>query len=128
MSGCQSFKLESIKIHEAANKHIVAKEIFKSIEAPEKQPACKMLTILRKDDIEKLSHLFRTCYALAMKNRPFSDFVWLCELGRQKGVKLGKPYMNEESAKEFSRQISEVEREKLRDDIKITKTSSMFLA
>jgi len=36
--------------------------------------------------------------------------------------------MNEESAKEFSRHISEVEREKLRDDIKITKTYSMFLA
>ena len=39
-SGCQLFKLESIKIHEASNKHIVAKEIVKSIEAPEKQPAC----------------------------------------------------------------------------------------
>ena len=63
-----------------------------------------------------------------MKNCPFSDFVWLCELDRQKGVKLGKTYMNEESAKEFSRHISEVEREKLRDDIKITKTFSMFLA
>jgi hypothetical protein len=35
--------------------------------------------------------------------------------------------MNEESAKEFSRHISEVEREKLRDDIQITKTSSVFL-
>ena len=103
----------SIKIREASNKHIVAKEIFKSIEAPEKQPARKMLTILRKDDIEKLSNLFRTGHSLAMKNRPFSDFVWLCELDRQKGVKLGKTYMNEESAKEFSGQISEVEREKL---------------
>jgi hypothetical protein len=48
------------KFHEASNKHIVDKGIFKSIEAPENQPARKMLTILRKDDIEKLSHLFRT--------------------------------------------------------------------
>ena len=87
-----------------------------------------MLTILHNDDIEKLSHLFRTCHAVAMKKTPFSEFVWLCELVRQNGVKLGKTYMNEESAKEFSRQISEIEREKLRDDIKITKTSSMFLA
>jgi len=55
-SGYQSFKLESIKIHEASNKHIVAKEIFRSTEAPEKQSARKMLTILRKDDIEKLYH------------------------------------------------------------------------
>ena len=115
-------------MHEASNKHIVAKEIFKSTEAQEKQPANKMLTILPKDDIVKLSHLFRTCHALAMKNHPFWDFVWLCELDRQKGVKLGKTYMNEESAKEFSKHIREVEREKLRDDIKITKTSSMFLA
>jgi hypothetical protein len=78
-SGCQSFKLESIKIHEASNKHIIAKEIVKSIEALEKQPTRKMLTILRKDDIEKLSRLFRTCHALAMKNRPFSDFVLLIQ-------------------------------------------------
>ena len=72
-SGCQSFKLESIKIHQASNKHIVAKEIFRSIEVTEKQSARKMLTILRKGDIEKLSHLFRTCHVLAMENRPFSD-------------------------------------------------------
>ena len=102
-----------MKIHEASNKHIVAKEIVKSIEAPEKQPARKMLTILHNDDIEKLSHLFRTCQAVAMKKHPFLEFVWLCELDRQKGVKLVKTDMNEESAKEFSRHISTVEREKL---------------
>jgi len=115
-SGYQSFKLESIKIHEASNKHTVAKEIFRSIEAPEKQLARQMLTILSKDDIEKLSHLFITCHALAMKNCPFSVFVWLCELDRHKSVILGKTYMNEESAKEFIRHIREVEREKLQDD------------
>lgn len=74
-AGSQSFKLESIKIHEASNKHQLAKQVVKSIVAPEQRPAHKILTTLRQEDIDKLSHLYRTCHALAMKKRPFSDCV-----------------------------------------------------
>jgi len=65
-----------------------------------------------------------------MKKRPFSDVVWLCELHRQKGVKLGKTYMNEnseKSTKEFTRHISEAEREKQLTERKLTDLLSIKL-
>ena len=35
-----------------------------------------------------LKHIFRTCHALAKTSRPFTDYMWLCELDAQKGVDI----------------------------------------
>ena len=53
---------------------------------PEKTPAFKMICSLSKDTLEKLSKLFHTCHALAVYNRPYTDYTWLRELDETKDV------------------------------------------
>ena len=46
---------------------------------------------MNAEAVEKLSKLFITCHALAMKSRPFSDFTWQCEIDEKKGLPIGRP-------------------------------------
>jgi hypothetical protein len=50
-----------------------------------------------KDIFIKLDKMFRNCHALVVKNRPLSDYEWMCELDETKGIILGKTYRNTES-------------------------------
>ena len=51
---------------------------------PGDTPAEKLLVAVNKQQIERLKHLLRTCHALAKNSRPFTDYIWLCELDAQK--------------------------------------------
>ena len=124
--GCDSFKLESVKLHENSNNHLKAKRILQSIRNPSLCPAFKIVCNLRQKDYDKLSILFRNCHSLAMKNRPFSDFVWMCELDQAKGLHTGKTYLNEQSAKEFTKYIANTERQKLADHVRNAKFISIL--
>jgi hypothetical protein len=53
--------------------------------------------------------MFRNCHALVVKNRPLSDYEWMCELDETKGIILGKTYRNTESVKSFIAAIADVE-------------------
>ena len=41
----------------------------------------------------------RTCHALALKNRPYSDFEWHCDLDDTKGLDVVAEYRHAEYAK-----------------------------
>jgi hypothetical protein len=45
--------------------------------------------------------MFRNCHALVVKNRPLSDYEWMCQLDETKGIILGKTYRNTGSVKSF---------------------------
>ena len=47
-----------------------------------------------------------------MSNRPFSDYVWLNELDKCKGIDIGDTYNNEKAAVIFLQSIADVERDK----------------
>ena len=42
-----------------------------------------------------MTNLFRNGHALIKKRRPFTDFIWMCELDEIKGVDIGETYRNE---------------------------------
>ena len=42
-----------------------------------------------------MTNLFRNVDALIKKRRPFTDFIWMCELDEIKGVYIGETYRNE---------------------------------
>ena len=46
---------------------------------------------MNAEAVEKLSKLFITCHALAMKSRLFSDFTWQYEIDEKKGLPIGRP-------------------------------------
>ena len=41
-----------------------------------------------------MDKLFRTTHAIAKKGRPFTDYVWMCDLDEMKGIDIGKTYRN----------------------------------
>lgn len=117
VEGCSSLRLESVKIHETSANHVRATTIVTAKAEPEKTPAYKMICLLNKETIEKLSKLFRTCHGLAVYNRPYSDYTWHSELDEIKGLILGKTYRTAEYAKVFTHFIANVERNKVAEQI-----------
>ena len=112
VTGCQSLKLESIKLHQVSLNHQKSTKIIEGRTSVTATPAFKIICSLNKDILEKLEKMFRNCHAIAMNNRPFSDYVWLCDLDDMKGLSLGKTYRNEKAAIVFTHAIAQVERSK----------------
>ena len=125
-SGNCQFKLESIKLHEESRNHKSAKAIVAAKNRPCETPVVKFLLTMNSETKEKLSKLFKTCHALAIHNRPFADYNWLCQLDEAKGVETGKTYRNSESAKEFTKAIAQVERRSLASAVKTAKFVSVL--
>ena len=71
--GTQNFKLESIKEHEKSQGHLTSGESSMLFEP------CPEL-----ENAKTLSD--STCDS--KKGRPFTDFVWMCELDEMKGLQL----------------------------------------
>ena len=122
---CQ-FKLESIKLHKESRNHKSAKAIVAAKNRPCETPVVKFLLTMNSETKEKLSKLFKTCHALAICNRPFTDYNWLCQLDEAKGVKIGKTYRNSESAKKFTKATAQVERKSLASAVKTAKFVSVL--
>jgi hypothetical protein len=117
VAGCPTMKLEAIKHHEVSANHTKAKAVLKARNAPCETKAQKIICDLNKDVLVKLRRLFLTCHSLALHNRPFSDYEWVCQLDRSKGLDIGSTYNNTTSAKQFTAAIAKYERQKLTEDI-----------
>ena len=50
---------------------------------------------MNKNVFNRMTNLFRNVHALIKKRRPFTDFIWMCELDEIKGVYIGETYRNE---------------------------------
>ena len=115
--GTANFKLESIKEHEKSQGHLQCTRIAAAKRVPpNSSPAEKALCSLHQAQKEKMDKLFRTAHAIAKKGRPFTDFVWMCELDERKGLKIGETYCNRAQARQFVSYIAEAERQKIHTD------------
>jgi hypothetical protein len=79
------------------------------LKSHEESSAAKIIQTLNKDIFIKLDKMFRNCHALVVKNRPLSDYEWMCQLDETKIIILGKTYRNNESVKSFIAAIDDVE-------------------
>uniref|UniRef100_A0A1A8R1W9 Zinc finger protein 862 n=1 Tax=Nothobranchius pienaari TaxID=704102 RepID=A0A1A8R1W9_9TELE len=113
--GTNNFKIEAVKDHEKARSHqeSLQMKIAKAVPV-EESVAGKSLSSLRSLEVEKMQLLFRNAHAIAKKGRPFTDFAWMCEVDRKKGLKIGETYTNDHQAKEFIHYIAEDERRKMK--------------
>ena len=57
-----------------------------------------------------MDKLFRTAHAIAKKERPFTDYVWKCDLDEIKGIDIGKTYCNHTQTRCFVGHIATVRR------------------
>ena len=70
--------------------------------------AGKILVTLNRALTEKLRIKFRSVHALAKHDRPFTDYIWQCELDELKGVNVGQDYRSDKAAADFAHHIAEV--------------------
>ena len=80
LTGCTSNKVDSLTKNEKSKQHekcaLVTKAKLKSCE---ESSAAKIIQTLNRDIFIKLDKMFRNCNALVVKNRPLSDYEWMCE-------------------------------------------------
>jgi hypothetical protein len=82
--------------HETSEQHLrsVGKQSAKE-NSTVNSAAAKIVQSLNKNVFNRMTNLFRNVHALIKKRRPFTDFIWMCELDEIKGVDIGETYRNE---------------------------------
>jgi len=87
--------LSSITDHEKSKCHqdSLAKQLVEL--QPKKTPAYNSLLSLNEHKRKQLELKFRNIHAVVKHNRPFSDYTWLNELDKSKGLDTGDTYNNE---------------------------------
>lgn len=127
VTGNGSFKVESVKAHAASEGH---KRNNAKLEAAKDKPGCsqahQILQKLNASQYNRLGKLFRTVHALCLKGRPYTDFVWMAQLDRMKGLDVGHSYINHQRAKEFAHFIAEAMREPIRERLRSVKFLSLM--
>jgi hypothetical protein len=48
--------------------------------------AGKTLKLLKSSEVHRLAFLFRNAHAIAKQNRPLTDYKWLCQVDKSKGL------------------------------------------
>ena len=81
----------------------------------------RALSQINCEATEKVTQMIRTVHALAKKNRPMSDFVWICQLDDTKGLNLGTTYRNSTQASTFLSCISQEAFQQLSDRVQKAK-------
>jgi hypothetical protein len=104
VSGCDSMKLDAMTKHAKSKQHLYAESVAKAKAQPkEKSAAAGIVRALNKGIIDKLTVMFRSVQALAIHNRPLSDFLWISRLDVKSDISLGTTYRKKMSAAHFSK-------------------------
>ena len=111
-TGNNSFRLDGFKKHEKSDGHKTAKLAHNtSVSQPGTAPMEACLINMEKESVTHLVKLFHTVYYLVKAERPFRDFVGLCDLQERNGVNTGKSYKNDKQAATFTHFIAETVKE-----------------
>jgi len=84
ITGCTNMRISNIVEHEQSKSHVKASEVHKakSCTEVEVRQSHSAKALLKSADKNRLCNLFRNAHAIAKKNRPLSDYVWLCEVDK----------------------------------------------
>ena len=117
VQGCTSHKKDSITSHESSRYHQNAVKTKQVKELPlGESPAERVITTLHAKDEEMLINLFINCYGLSIQGRPYTDFLWLLKMDKKK-MNVGDTYATDKKAREFTKAIAQIVREKVTDHI-----------
>ena len=128
MQGCTSNKKDSVVSHEKSQYHLNSVKAIEINELPlGEAPAEKVTASLNAKDTEKLWNLFINCHGLAFKGMLYTDFVWLLQMDMKKNANIRKIYTNDKGAWEFTKAITQVERDNCIDDISASKFTTILV-
>ena len=119
--GTDKMKKENVAAHNISHGHKnsvkkMEKKIVKDGLAEEDSEAYRALQQLDEKQKEKLVFLFRNANSVAKRFRPYTDYVALCELDKDKGFDIGTTYINQNGSKMFKSPIADELRYNTRKD------------
>ena len=101
--GSDSYRRNGIKKHDVFEQHDYAVDVIKSrAQKRGNTTAGKAFKSLKEVDKHRVAALFRTCQALAKKARPFTGYVWMCQLDERKEVQFTHQYHTDKYAREIT--------------------------
>lgn len=128
VTGTASKRKDCLKSHDTSSQHLGNLRKYTAKRAqPGSSVAEKTLQTLSQKAFNSISHLFRTVHGLSKKGRPYTDYVWICELDITKGVDIGEHYRNDKQAAKFSEFISLAEMNKIRTELENVRHLSIIL-
>lgn len=106
VKGTDNFKLDVIRQHETSKWYTY----YAPKHSDQKTPAEKSMKTLRQAEYNKRQVKFRTSHAIAKHQKSLSDYSFICNQYKAKGLEVGDKYINDKACREFVRVIAEVER------------------
>ena len=105
LHGSGNFRKSAIIDHEESLLHVEAQQkinIKKSgVTGIQMSKAGEALKKIKSANRQKVSHLFRNAHAVAVHNRPLTDFTWLGQLDNLKETITGQTYINNKACLDF---------------------------
>ena len=63
--------------------------------------AGKTVELIKSSEVHRLAYLFRNAHVTAKQNKPLTDYKWLCQGDKSKGLDIGNTYQTEHAARDF---------------------------
>ena len=127
ITGSKNFKSSTVYDHEKSKMHQVATGKKEAKDKPRETPGYKGFLALNEHARKQLEYKFRNVHALVAKNRPMSDYVWLNQLDRAKGLDVGETYDNAKAGAIMLGSIAHTERQKLLNFINMVNFFSLTM-
>ncbi|XP_069134264.1 zinc finger protein 862-like [Argopecten irradians] len=111
ITGCQNMRLETVKSHDNSESHrkIVLAKKAQTIPTHQTE-GVRVVSMMHKSTLAKLSILFRNAHAIGKNGRPFTDYTKMCQLDQAKGLDIGNTYLNDKSCQAFIAAIADTQR------------------
>lgn len=109
VTGCANLRIETIKYHEEKSLfHKRCVEIHRAKSTPRgESSAAKIVEKLNQKAVDRLTVMFCNVHALVQHRRPFTDYPWMLELDKKKGIDVGNTYHTDKEAQKFSFYIAQ---------------------
>lgn len=90
VTGCANPRIETIKYYEEKSLfHKRCVEIHRAKSTPRgESSAAKIVEKLNQKAVDRLTVLFCNVHALVQHRRPFTDYPWMLELDKKKGIPI----------------------------------------
>lgn len=131
ISGCNSFKKETIQIHGTSNGHLRALTAVQTkCESASQSSIAKSFWKGTKDkeerDRREMAVKLNTAYFVAKEELPFSKFEGLLALQKKNGVEINSTYSNDKSCSEMVSVIGKVCKDQLTKEVTETNYISVM--
>ena len=129
VTGCTSFKKETLSIHGTSNRHRRARDHVIDKQKPASEgPLSKVFQKIHsqndKDARAEMAIKMNTAYFIAKEELPFTKYAGLIQLQKKNGLDVGVTYANDMKCAE----MTEITGKRLADDLSIKLNNAHFIS